>query len=385
MIFQQKKLTSLISALYLITTIAVLSISAVACANTLYCDSTNGNDANNGSKIAPFKTIQKAIESAIGQTTIKVGQGIYKEHIYINKNVSIYGGHETKGWTININAFSSIVDGRGVLDFDRSRKGSASTVVYTSRHIKRDTVLDGFTIYGPSVLYPSVTKKDVGSAIAISKDASPTISNVIVYGPEKGQKIYTLRMTGKKTNPLFKNCKIYGGKGTSPVQSKLEIITPWTSYPEFEDCEVFPGKNAAGSHRTVLGSKNSHNKFTNVIFHPAEVSENPNASYFRLIVYLKKSKFTKHYDEFYNCTFYGANSGKKPSHIIYTHFKHGVVDYSKYVLINNDFILGRSATLATNKFSDINLEEVIKKAGGKYQNNRFWNSVEEYRKNSGKK
>ncbi len=52
--------------------------------NTTVYVSPIGNDINKGSKLNPFKTIQKAINSATSGTTISVLPGVYRESIIIN-------------------------------------------------------------------------------------------------------------------------------------------------------------------------------------------------------------------------------------------------------------------------------------------------------------
>ncbi len=65
---------------------------------TLYVSQSNGSNRNDGSKDAPFKNIQKAIDQAPDGATILVAEGNYfgmlnSGNININKPVKIYGGY----------------------------------------------------------------------------------------------------------------------------------------------------------------------------------------------------------------------------------------------------------------------------------------------------
>ena len=69
-------------------------------AQTFYVSKNTGSNRNDGSKEAPFKNIQKAIETAEDGATIYVAEGNYfgtldKGNIPVTKCVKIYGGYNT--------------------------------------------------------------------------------------------------------------------------------------------------------------------------------------------------------------------------------------------------------------------------------------------------
>jgi len=359
----------------------MISVPINSFAATYYVDAASGGDSNNGSQSSPWATIHFAADTASPGDEIRVAKGTYFEHVRIIKDVKIYGGYETSGWTRDINSNITIIDGRGVTNYDHYWTGSNATVSFSSDSVSRAALLDSFTIYGPSVLVPPTTEDEAGSSVWVGNDSAPTIANCIIYGPEHGQKIFTIRPTGG-SNPLFKFCKIYGGRGTDLSQSKLEIICPWASYPEFEDCEVYGGSDAHGSSRTVLLSGNSHVKFRRTTFYASEISQAPDTSYFRVLTVLANNSYTDNYAELYDCVIYGANAGSASSTIVKTQYADGVWDYSKTVFSNCDLILGTTDDPDEKNFYGVDLATIIPAAGGTYSNMRLWNSVEEYNQGS---
>lgn len=81
--------------------IAVAMLFAVtASAQTYYVSKSTGSNRNDGSKGAPFKNIQKAIDAVPEGATIYVAEGNYfgtldKGNIPVTKCVKIYGGYNT--------------------------------------------------------------------------------------------------------------------------------------------------------------------------------------------------------------------------------------------------------------------------------------------------
>ena len=86
----------------LLLTIATLLMGSVLAATSqeYYVSSTTGNNRNDGSKTAPFKNLQKALDVADEGVTIFVAEGNYfgllnKGNIIITKPVTIIGGYNT--------------------------------------------------------------------------------------------------------------------------------------------------------------------------------------------------------------------------------------------------------------------------------------------------
>ncbi len=70
-------------------------------ANFLYVSKNTGNDSNEGTSIAPYETINKALSVASTDSIIAVAAGVYDETIDINKNISLYGGYYCDVTTVN--------------------------------------------------------------------------------------------------------------------------------------------------------------------------------------------------------------------------------------------------------------------------------------------
>ncbi|MGA7934708.1 MAG: DUF1565 domain-containing protein, partial [Kovacikia sp.] len=70
---------------------------------TLYVNPTTGNDGNNGSQAAPFKTIARALQQAKAGTTIQLAAGTYSAAsgetfpLAIPSGVTVLGNEATKG------------------------------------------------------------------------------------------------------------------------------------------------------------------------------------------------------------------------------------------------------------------------------------------------
>lgn len=81
--------------------------------DTFYVDHQTGNDDNPGTENQPWKTIQKAFNSATPGSTVLIKQGIYNEEL--TANVS---GNETNGYLTfrNFEDDEVIVDGTGLSD-----------------------------------------------------------------------------------------------------------------------------------------------------------------------------------------------------------------------------------------------------------------------------
>ena len=75
-------------------------VASAATDQIYYVSKSTGSNRNDGSKAAPFKNIQKAIEAVPDGSTIYVAEGNYfgtldKGNIPVTKCVKIYGGYNT--------------------------------------------------------------------------------------------------------------------------------------------------------------------------------------------------------------------------------------------------------------------------------------------------
>ncbi|NOU63921.1 DUF1565 domain-containing protein [Paenibacillus sp. LMG 31461] len=109
-----------------------------AAAASYFVDGTNGNDANDGSLAAPFKTIQKAATMAASGDTVEIRTGVYRETVtpasdnvtfknYGGEKVIMSGGDLVTGWTSSA-AGANIYEAPMSWDFDN---GNGNIVFYT--------------------------------------------------------------------------------------------------------------------------------------------------------------------------------------------------------------------------------------------------------------
>lgn len=82
----------------LLSCLLAISIATQAMAGVIYVSKANGKNSNPGSKDAPLKNIDRAVEQAQPGDKIYVAEGNYygvrnKGYIEIKKPVEIYGGY----------------------------------------------------------------------------------------------------------------------------------------------------------------------------------------------------------------------------------------------------------------------------------------------------
>lgn len=65
----------------------------------VFVDASNGNDANDGKKDAPVRTISAALAKIGNKPRIYVCEGTYPEHVVLTRGISIYGGFACGSWT----------------------------------------------------------------------------------------------------------------------------------------------------------------------------------------------------------------------------------------------------------------------------------------------
>ncbi|MEK7315163.1 MAG: DUF1565 domain-containing protein, partial [Candidatus Eisenbacteria bacterium] len=83
-------------------------------AGNFFVSVATGDDANGGTKAAPFKTIQKAIDvAATGNTRadIYVAYGTYSASIALRTRMSLHGGYSGSTWVQNLATDSTVVSG----------------------------------------------------------------------------------------------------------------------------------------------------------------------------------------------------------------------------------------------------------------------------------
>lgn len=137
----------------------------------VYYVSPSGDDLSSGTRAAPFRSIQRAIDEAAGLTDIRVAEGSYNEVVRLKRDASIYGGYKFADWDVR--------DPR--LHVSSISAGSLGAVsVAFPADVTSTTIVDGFTIVGTIFISTS-------SAVAVSPGASPVISgNTVKSGAAMG-------------------------------------------------------------------------------------------------------------------------------------------------------------------------------------------------------
>jgi len=169
----------------------------------------NGGDGSQGS---PFSTVQAGVDAAGDGDSVFVAKGAYDENVSIeNKTVFLYGGYETNGWTRDIDANVTVIDG-----------GARDTVLFLDN---TDSTVSGFSIRNGR-------NTDFYRAAGVScSDRRPVIEYCTITGNEGEW------YGGGVRNGTLRNCVIatnsaIGGAGAYDSLS--------------EDC-VFQGNTAEGS------------------------------------------------------------------------------------------------------------------------------------------
>jgi len=107
-------LASFVATLLLVLLLGLATSGVRASPGTLYVATTGSDSANNcRSQSSPCASIGHALSQVFAGDTIKVAQGTYTENITIDKDVTLEGGYESTGWTRDIEAYETIIDGSG--------------------------------------------------------------------------------------------------------------------------------------------------------------------------------------------------------------------------------------------------------------------------------
>lgn len=125
-------------------------------AQTYYVSKNTGSNRNDGSKSAPFKNLQKAIETVPEGSTIYVAEGNYfgtldKGNIPVTKGVKIYGGYNADFSKRDVLRYRTMVQP------DAKSNGTASglgTMIISVKNASADVVIDGLLFdRGNSIAY----------------------------------------------------------------------------------------------------------------------------------------------------------------------------------------------------------------------------------------
>ena len=174
-----------ISRLIILVSVACLCLTAPFAHAATYYVATTGNDANPGSQVAPFKTIQHGVSAAANGDTVQVAVGTYSEHVnWSNTGLSLLGAGAGK----------SVIDGGG--------NGTCLTLNYVPNTAR----VAGFTLQNGNTGDPNVGG---GMYLAAS---SPTVSSCAINGNKSsfgaGMFFDISQTTFAASYPTITNCSI---------------------------------------------------------------------------------------------------------------------------------------------------------------------------------
>ena len=268
-------------------------------AQTFYVSKSTGSNRNDGSKEAPFKNIQKAIETVPEGATIYVAEGNYfgtldKGNIPVTKCVSIYGGYSTD--------FSSrdVLKYRTIIQPDAKSNGTASglgTLILKVNNPSKDVVIDGLLFdRGNSISYnargegkPDGVESPMMNPIGTSGKGGPNLDepNVLttetreIYFDNPNCKTITIRNCSFVNAPnygiggqfhakllidncIFVNCRmmacdVWGGDAKDNMVVEFchnTVLFTWTRLKDFGDMGYgfrYNNRTNAYVHHNIFG------------------------------------------------------------------------------------------------------------------------------------
>ena len=140
---------------YFMLVLAML-FTVAASAQTYYVNKETGSNRNDGSKDAPFKNIQKAIEAVPEGATIYVTQGNYfgtldKGNIPVTKCVKIYGGYNSDFSQRDVLKYKTMIQPNATSNGTASGLG---TMIIKTNNANQEVVIDGLLFdRGNSISY----------------------------------------------------------------------------------------------------------------------------------------------------------------------------------------------------------------------------------------
>lgn len=158
---------------------------------TLYVSQSNGSNRNDGSKDAPFKNIQKAIDQAPDGATILVAEGNYfgilnSGNININKPVKIYGGYSPDFANRDVLKYLTMVQPTPESNGTQNGQGTIQIQVKTAN---TEVVIDGLIFdRGNSIAY---NPKGEGQPEGVASAMMQPIGTLGIGGPDLTQEVLT--------------------------------------------------------------------------------------------------------------------------------------------------------------------------------------------------
>ncbi|MCX7787540.1 MAG: chitobiase/beta-hexosaminidase C-terminal domain-containing protein [Spirochaetes bacterium] len=201
-----------------------------------------GNDANQGTKDFPKKTIQAGIELAYSlfeTGEVRVAQGVYPTYggITLKSGISVYGSYKTDFSARSLSSAITTIE-------DRRTSGTCFAVI--AQDITRSLVFDGFVVKGANTSsgdsfcvytrncqdFLTIRNNTIVSGVSEStctgiyiKNGSPLIYNNVMYGGMAGNNIKISVASG---NPIIYNNTIVSG--TANNNSYRLLINLYTTY-----------------------------------------------------------------------------------------------------------------------------------------------------------
>jgi len=162
----------------------------------LFVDSLTGDDANPGTRAAPFRTVQAALDAAdnggLG-ADVYVANATYTENLTLHSRVSVYGGFDPVTWLRDLpSAATNIV---GVAD-----TANVITIFGNSSN--------GLTLEGLSVSSPDATSPGASSIAALFTNSTAVLLRDNLFSAGNGM---AGTAGGNGTSPTAVGAK--GGKG----------------------------------------------------------------------------------------------------------------------------------------------------------------------------
>lgn len=251
-----------------------------------YVNPTNGNDNNNGSKYSPFKSVDKAINTASSGQTIYLYEGNYNLNNAlpgITKSLSFTGENSNKtiingnskytvftvtGSTLTLTNIT-FIKGSGTYGGVIKAKGNSNVIInncsFQNNKGKNGGVIGSVDDFCNMMIYNSYfinnTASDFGGAILKNGVCSNlTITNSYFsdnIASNKGGAIYIGGETVAKISGTFdKNTAINGGAVYTGSSSKSIIINSKFSNNKAKDTSTDSSKGLGGAVNLAAGDHN---------------------------------------------------------------------------------------------------------------------------------
>src|SRR2546426_4737317 len=130
-----------------------------------------GDDAANGTRAAPLKTIGAALALAevSGKTRVNVAQGTYPENVQLRSGISLFGGYEAATWTRAPATFVTTIG---------PPPGASSSAVAVQGDNVTGVTVDGFTVRSGDAVGP----RESAYGMVLTNSVATISGNQIIAG-----------------------------------------------------------------------------------------------------------------------------------------------------------------------------------------------------------